>query len=144
MYSETKLTVRYAETDQMGIAHHSNYAVWYELARTDFVRKNGMSYSEMESSGLALPLIGLTCKFILPAHYEDELIVKTKMGKLTPVRMVFEYEVYKDGKLINTGSTEHVVTNSNLKPINLKKENPKIYEFLVGVAEGNTNEKEDI
>ena len=135
MISETKLIVRYAETDQMGIVHHSNYAIWYEAARTDFVKQTGMSYSQMEAAGMELPLIGLASKFMIPAHYEDELIIKTKIGKLTPVRIVFEYEVYRNEKLINTGSTEHVITNSKLKPVNLKKENPKIYEFLVSMSE---------
>ena len=135
MFSESKIIVRYAETDQMGAVHHSNYAVWYEVGRTEFVKSKGMSYSEMEALGMALPLIGLTSKFIMPAHYEDELIVRTRIGKMTPVRIIFEYEVYKGDKLINTGSTEHVVTNSELKPMNLKKEKPEIYEFLYGMLE---------
>ena len=135
MKSETKVTVRYAETDQMGIAHHSNYAVWYELARTEFVRDKGLSYSEMEARGFMLPLLELNSKYILPAHYEDELVIETKVGKLSPVRIVFEYEIYIKEKLINTGSTMHAITNSNLKPVNLKKEDAEIYEFLSNMAE---------
>lgn len=135
MYSDTKISVRYAETDKMGIVHHSVYAVWYEAARTDLVKKSGMKYSDMEKQGLMLPLVELNCKFIMPADYEDELIVRAKIGKLTPARIIFEYEVYKGESLINTGSTMHAITNKELRPINLKKENPKIYEFLEKMRE---------
>lgn len=159
MYSESKVIVRYAETDQMGIAHHSNYPIWYELARTEFIKQNGMTYSDMEKKGFMTPLIELNSKYIMPAHYEDELIIKTKVGKLTPVRAIFEYEIYKRSKstedsaklvtdvehekegsrnkklkLINTGSTMHVFTNSELKPVNLKKENKETYEFFERLA----------
>ena len=130
MYKGSKVIVRYAETDKMGIVHHSVYPIWYELARTEFVKSKGMTYSGMEKEGIKLPLIEMSSKFILPADYEDELIVKVKIEKLTPVRIVFAYEVYKENMLINTGSTMHVITNSELKPINLKKINPKMYEKL--------------
>ena len=135
MYTDTKIIVRYAETDKMGIVHHSVYPIWYEAARTDFISKAGMKYSEMEKQGLMLPLVELNCRFSLPADYEDELIVRTKIGKLSPVRIMFEYEVFKEGTLINTGSTMHALTNKELKPVNMKKAKPEIYDFLEKLME---------
>ena len=73
MISTSKLNVRYAETDQMGIVHHSVYAVWYEVARTDFCKAAGLPYKEMEKAGVLTPLVSLNCKFIKPAFYDDTL-----------------------------------------------------------------------
>ena len=67
MVTESKITVRYAETDKMGIVHHSVYAVWFEVGRTDFIRQAGMPYSVMEQKGIMTPLSSLTCQFYLPA-----------------------------------------------------------------------------
>jgi len=135
MYTESKVVVRYAETDKMGIVHHSVYPIWYELARTEFSREAGFPYSEMEKQGVMNPLVELNCKYIMPADYEDELIVRTSIGKITPARIVFEYEVYKEKLLINTGSTMHAFTGKDLKPINVKKVKPEIYEIFLKAAE---------
>ena len=130
--SESKITVRYAETDNMGIAHHSNYPIWYEVARTDLIKKYGYTYSQMEEMGIMLPLLSLTSEYKKPAVYEDELIVKTYIKELTNTRITFAYEVYKseDNSLINTGTTQHVWTNDKLRPVNLKKYNEEIFNVL--------------
>lgn len=132
MISETKITVRYAETDRMGIVHHSVYPIWYEAARTEAIKKIGITYSEMERNGIMTPLAELNCKYILPAEYEDVLTIKVGISKLTPARIVFEYEVYKTGieKPINTGSTVHAWVGKDLRPINLKRQFPDIFEKL--------------
>ena len=137
MVSETKIIVRYAETDKMGIAHHSVYPIWYEAARTDAIKKIGMSYSEMEKLGIMTPLTELNCKYILPADYEDVLLVQVFISKLTPARVVFEYRIFKerDNTLINTGNTVHAFVGKNLKPLNLKKYFPNIYEKLNNLVE---------
>ncbi|HHV60227.1 MAG TPA: acyl-CoA thioesterase [Clostridiaceae bacterium] len=133
--SETKLIVRYAETDKMGIVHHSNYLVWFEAGRTDFVKKLGMSYSDIESMGIMLPLIELNCKFYGSATYEDEITVITSIKDITYTRIYFNYEILKKGcpKPIVTGETVHVWTNTGLKPVNLKKYKPEIYNLLAGI-----------
>ena len=138
MISETKIIARYAETDKMGIVHHSVYPVWYEVARTEGIKKIGISYSEMEKLGIMTPLSELNCKYIAPADYEDVLIIQVEISKVTPARVVFEYKVYKekDNTLINTGSTMHAFVGKNLKPLNLKKQFPDIFEKisnLVGI-----------
>lgn len=93
--SETHLTVRYAETDMMGIVHHSRYYPWFEVARTDFIKKIGMSYTEMEKMGIMLPLTETAAKYYYGLKYEDEVLVTCKMTRLTVARCEFTYEVYK-------------------------------------------------
>ncbi|MCX7746283.1 MAG: acyl-CoA thioesterase [Clostridia bacterium] len=135
--SETKLTVRYAETDQMGIVHHSNYPIWYEAARTDFIKSIGMPYSKIEEKGALLPLIELKCSYLSSAKYEDELLIKTSVKEFTYTRLTFYYEVYKmnQNELINRGETAHVWTTKELKPVNIKKYMPEIYELLKKINE---------
>jgi acyl-CoA thioester hydrolase len=130
MVSETHLIVRYAETDKMGIVHHSNYAIWFEAGRTDFIKKAGITYSEIEDRGIMLPLIELKCKFKIPALYEDEIIIKSSIKEMTNTRIIFYYEVVRIGDtpvILSTGETMHVWTDKNLKPVNLKKYSPELF-----------------
>ena len=120
--SETNLVVRYAETDQMGIVHHSNYPIWFEAGRTDFIRKMGLPYSEIEKMGVSLPLIELKCVFKGFSKYEDEIIVKTRIKGHNGLRLIFGYEVVKKGndEPITEGETIHVWVDDKFKPVNLK------------------------
>lgn len=130
--SEISLIARYAETDQMGIIHHSNYAVWFEAARTDFLKKAGISYSALEASGFMLPLYEMNCRFKSPAYYEDEILVVTKISLLSRIRMHLSYEVVNaaNRKLLVTGETMHAWTDKTLKPVNAEKALPDIYRKL--------------
>ena len=138
MVTESKITVRYAETDKMGIVHHSVYAVWFEVGRTDFIRQAGMPYSVMEQKGIMTPLSSLTCQFYLPAYYEDELIVKTSVSKITAARIIFCNKIkrQKDQALLATGSTSHgFVSAKTFRPVNGKKALPEIYQALSSAIE---------
>lgn len=142
--STTVFTVRYAETDQMGIVHHSVYPIWFEVGRTEFIKKIGISYSEIEQKGLLLPLIGLDCNYKSFAQYDDEIIVKTFLKEMTPVRMTFGYQVFRNNdfsKVITTGETMHVWTNKNLKPLNLRKYNSQLYSLFESHFEVNSEKK---
>lgn len=132
MTTKTKLTVRYAETDQMAIVHHSNYPVWYEAGRTDFIKAMGMSYTQIEAEGVLFPLLELHCKYIQAAKYEDLVIIETTLTKLSIVKAEFSYKVYResDGVLLNTGRTIHGMVTKELRPINMKKEKPEIYAMM--------------
>lgn len=132
MITKTKLTVRYAETDQMAIVHHSNYPVWYEAGRTDFIKAMGMSYSQIEEEGILFPLLELHCKYIQAAKYEDVVTIETTLTKLSMVKAEFSYKVYResDGVLLNTGSTIHGMVTKELRPVNMKKAKPEIYAML--------------
>jgi acyl-CoA thioester hydrolase len=135
--SVTKITVRYADTDRMGIAHHSNYPVWFEAGRTDFIKRLGYSYSRIEREGAYLPLTDLSCSFKKPAGYEDEIEVHTRLSRLTLVRAVFSYEVYgPSGDLLCTGETRHAWTDTGLKPMNIAKKLPAVYETLLKCLSG--------
>ena len=128
--SETIIIVRYAETDQMGFAHHSCYPIWYEAARTNFIKTIGLTYSEMEQMGIMTPLVDLYCKYIKPAYYEDELHIKVTICDLSIVKIKFGYEIYCNGNLLNTGYTTHAWVGKDKKPINLKKHYPEIYQKI--------------
>lgn len=130
--NETKIKVRYVETDKMNVVHHSNYLIYFEVGRTEFITKCGMSYSEIEERGIMIPLAESNCKYIQGAKYEDELIVKTWIKELTPVKVEFNYSVIreKDQKEIAKGSTLHAFVNSDFKITNLKKKHPDILEKL--------------
>ena len=132
MKSHTSINVRYAETDQMGIVHHSVYAIWFEAARTDWIRQLGMRYSQLEQSGILLPLVDLSCHFIDAAQYEDVLDVTAQISRLTPARIQFSYTVTNTatGRLLCTGSTTHAWVGENFKVISLKKHNPQLYALL--------------
>lgn len=128
--SKTELTVRYAETDQMGIVHHSVYPIWYEAGRTDYIKMFGISYTEMEAAGVMMPLINLTCHYGIPAKYEDVVVVETRATKLSAAKMVLHYEVKRksDGVLLGSGTTEHgFVDSKTFKPINVKKKLPELF-----------------
>ncbi len=131
---ETKITftVRYAETDQMGIVHHANYAVWFEEGRSDFMRKTGISYSSIEEKGVMLPLYELNCRYIAPAKYEDEIVVITTLKNLSRVRVTFSYQVMnkQNNILLATGETMHAWTNTNLQPINAQKVVPEVFSLF--------------
>lgn len=137
MRVKSHIVVRYAETDQMGIAHHSNYPIWYEVARTDLVKQMGMTYSEMEQQGLIMPLMELQSKYISAAYYEDHLIVEAELTKMSGVKLEVEYAVYResDQTLINVGKTVHALVGRDLKPVNVKKAYPEIYQKLISAVE---------
>ncbi|RKD16058.1 thioesterase [Pelobium manganitolerans] len=109
---ETKIRVRYADTDQMGYMYYGNYAAVYEVARTEMLRSLGMTYRSMEEDGVMMPVLELKCKYIKPALYDDEITVKVVISEKPGVRIVFTYELFnQDGVLINLGETTLVFVN---------------------------------
>lgn len=137
MISRTEIIVRYAETDQMGIAHHSNYAIWFEAARTDLIKKMGMSYSQMEKNGVLVPLLELECKYMVAARYEDVLTVEAKVSKVTLVKIEFAYQVFRkeDNILLAKGRSLHGLVDSDLKPVHMRRDKPEIYQMMVNAME---------
>lgn len=128
--SESKLKVRYVETDQMGIVHHSNYYPWFEVGRSDFITETGISYSQMEQEGVLLPLVESYCKYNEGAKYEDDLIIQTFIEELSPVKVIFNYNVIRerDKKLLAKGKTTHAFVNKEFKIVNLKKKHINFWE----------------
>jgi len=117
-WHETHLRVRYAETDQMGIVHHSNYLIWFEAARSELCRDRGFSYKEMEDKDDALMVVAESyCRYKSPAFYEDELIIKTHVAEVRSRAIRFVYEVFRplDQTLLAEGETVHLVTGRDKK-----------------------------
>ena len=103
---DAKVRVNYKDTDQMGIVHHSNYIVYYEMARVEALREWGMPYSDMEKSGIISPILEVGSKYIYPAHFDEVLTVRVIVKEMPMVRLKVSYELYnEDNKLINTGHT---------------------------------------
>ncbi len=117
----SRVRVRYAETDQMGVVYYANYLVWFEIGRTDLLRQNGWSYREMEVDGYSLPVIDAQCAYKASAKYDDEIEVRTSGGMLSPVRVKFSYEVVRaaDRTVLATGSTVHATLDRDGKPCRL-------------------------
>jgi acyl-CoA thioester hydrolase len=131
--STTNLTVRYAETDQMGIVHHSNYYVYFEAAREDFIAGAGISYKDMEDSGIMMPIVETQCKYTEGAKYADRLIVETTIDELSPAKVALQYSVIRelDGKVLSRGKTVQAFVDKNtFRIINLKKKYPEIWSKL--------------
>lgn len=106
IFHEEKIRVRYKETDQMGIVHHSNYIVYYEAARVEALRAWGLPYDEMEKSGIISPILEVGCKYHLPAYFDELLTVRVILEEVPTVRLKVRYEIYNEaGALINTGHT---------------------------------------
>lgn len=104
-FHEIVFRVRYAETDQMGFVHHSNYPVYFEMGRTEMLRTTGLDYKTVEEQGFLLVIAKLTCRFIQPAKYDDELKLRTSIKRITYVRIEHKYELYRGDDLICEGET---------------------------------------
>lgn len=129
-WHETKIRVRYAETDKMGIVHHSNYPIWFEIGRSEYCRARGFSYREMEEKDNALLVVAeLYCRYKASAFYEDDIIIRTKIGEIKSRSIRFIYQIFResDNTIIAEGETLHVVTDSEKKVRTL----PEVYKNLL-------------
>ncbi len=127
----TRIKVRYAETDQMGVVHHASFYPWYEVARTDFLEDVVASYKDIEDMGLLLPVVNSHCEHKKPAKYGDEVTITSTIKELNRVKMVLSYEVYRYDDLIATGYTTHAFVDKTFNVVNVEKAFPMIYERLV-------------
>ena len=106
MEHTTKIRVRYAETDQMGVVHHGNYPLYLEMARIEWLRKLGISYKKMEENGIVLPVVSLSVEYKKPIKYDDVITVKTMLLKMPTARIEFEYEILNDfSQILSTANT---------------------------------------
>ena len=132
--SVSRVRVRYAETDQMGVVYYANYFVWFEVGRTDLLRHSGWTYREMEAEGVALPVIEAHCEYRQPARYDDEIDVRTSGELVTKVRMQFTYELVRvaDGASIASGRTVHAAIDRDGRPCRLP---PRAQELFTSTAD---------
>jgi acyl-CoA thioester hydrolase len=106
--SVTRIRVRYAETDQMGVVHHSVYAVYLEAARVDFLEKAGLPYHQVEARGVYFPVVELGLTFRAPARFGEEVEVRTRLAELSSRALLFRYRVEREGALLAEGFTRHL------------------------------------
>ncbi len=116
--SVSKVRVRYAETDKMGVVYHANYLVWFEVGRTDLLRHHGWTYRDMEADGFGLPVIEAHCCYRRPARYDDDLDIRTTGRLISAVRLRFDYSVVRaaDETLLAEGYTVHASLDPQGRP----------------------------
>lgn len=116
--SESRVRVRYAETDQMGVVYHANYLVWFEVGRVDFIRSMGMDYRTMEQEdGLGIAVVDVSARYKSPARYDDNLIVETRLLAARGAVIKFGYRIVRalDQAVLCEGETVHVVVDRDMK-----------------------------
>ena len=119
---ETRLRVRYAETDQMGIVYHANYLIWMEIGRVEYCRAAGIRYRDMErDDGILLAVVEASCRYISPALYDEEVIVKTWIEDARSRTLRFGYEMLEasTGRRLATGETKHIFCDRDRRPMKL-------------------------
>jgi acyl-CoA thioester hydrolase len=117
--NETRVRVRYAETDQMGVVYHANYLVWMEIGRVELCRAHGVNYREMEQSdGVLLVVAEVHCRYIAPARYDEEIAVRTSVAESNRRLIRFEYQIVNaaTGQLLAEGFTRHVFCGRDMRP----------------------------
>jgi acyl-CoA thioester hydrolase len=149
-WSSHALRVRYQETDQMGVVYHANYLNWFEIGRTEWIRARGMTYEDLEKQGILLPLTDAEMKFRLPAHYDDQITIYTKMIDYSNVRVRFASEIRRNpqqtgsaplitdqslpiepiGELLVSGETKHVWVNRAWRAVRIDKAAPDLYALM--------------
>ena len=133
--NETKLRVRYAETDQMGVVYHSNHLIWFEVGRVEFLRQMGFSYRDMErEDGLFIAVAEAKCRYRAPVFYDEEVVVRTRLKTVRGSVIIFSYELARanTGVLLAEGETTHIVTNSNMKTAALPDKYLNVFRAAVG------------
>jgi acyl-CoA thioester hydrolase len=116
---QTRVRVRYADTDRMGVVYYANYLVWFEIGRTEWLREAGLNYRDMERDGISLPVIEAHCEYRQSAGYDDDLEIQTRASLLTPVRVRFDYQVVRVGDTIASGYTIHAAIGPKGRPCRL-------------------------
>lgn len=129
----SSIVARYAETDRMGVVHHANFLVWMEVGRTDYLAGLGYPYGRIEEGGVLFPLCNVSMRMYHPCHYEDRLLVHTRLARLQSRKVVFEYRVVKGDLLAVSGSTEHICTDKQMK---VRKLPSGLFEALGRAMEG--------
>lgn len=119
---ETEIRVRYQETDNMGVVYYANYFVWFEVARTEYLRSQGVSYRQLEANGLYLMVVSAACQYKYPAKYDDVIRIQTWMPEIKNSSLKFGHKLFVGDKLIATGESVHVFTNKSGKPVRVPEE----------------------
>jgi len=133
--NETRIRVRYAETDQMGIVYHSNHFIWFEVGRVELMRQLGFTYKEMErEDGCFIAVADARCRYKAPVLYDDEVVVRTWLKNVRDKLIHFGYELLRaeSGELLAEGETTHIVADAQMKPRALPEKYMKVFRAAAG------------
>ncbi|MGA3350279.1 MAG: thioesterase family protein [Candidatus Sulfotelmatobacter sp.] len=139
--NETRLRVRYAETDKMGVVYHSNHFVWFEVGRVELLRQLGFSYRDMEDKdGRFIAVVEAKCRYRAPVRYDEEVLIRTTLSNVRDSVIHFAYELIRasDSSLIAEGETTHIVTNENMKVAVLPEKYLKAFRAALGKTQGSS------
>lgn len=117
MQSRTPITVRYAETDMMGVVYHGSYLPWFEVGRTDLMKQYGLPYRQLEAEGFFLPVLEVGARYLKPARYDDTITIVTTLREKPLLRIKLEYEVRRGDELLATGFTLHAFIDRGGRPV---------------------------
>ena len=137
--NETRLRVRYAETDQMGVVYHSNHFIWFEVGRVELLRQLGFSYRDMETDdNRFIAVAEAKCRYRAPARYDEEVVVHTRLLNVRESVVHFGYELRRaqDGSLLAEGETTHIVTDAAMKVAPLPEKYLKAFRAALGKQDG--------
>jgi len=131
------LNVRYYETDQMAIVHHSNYIRWFEEARLDLMTQLGVSYAALEKQRVLIPVVDVSCKYLVSARYGDTVSIFPIVTEYTGVKLCFRYEVRntKDNTLLATGTSCHCFVNEAGRPFSLRRQEPALHKLFLSLLD---------
>lgn len=133
--NETRLRVRYAETDQMGVVYHSNHLIWFEVGRVELMRQMGLAYRDLErEDGLYIAVAEAKCRYRAPVFYDEEVVVRTWLKAVRAKVIIFGYELLRaDSEVVLAeGETVHIVTDSSMKVSSLPKKYLKVFQGAAG------------
>lgn len=134
---ETRLRVRYAETDQMNVVYHSNYVIWFEVGRVEFMRQLGITYRDLEERDqLHLPVVEVRCRYKAPARYDDEITIRTRIARLRSSLIQFHYQVLRaeDGLLLAEGESTHVAVDAKMTKTSFPEKYMNTFRRVAGRA----------
>jgi acyl-CoA thioester hydrolase len=138
--AETRLRVRYVETDQMGVVYHSNFVIWFEVGRVELLRQLGFRYRDMErNDDCHIAVVDVRCRYKAPARYDDEIVIRTELKNVRESLLHFGYEIMRadDGALLAEGETTHIVVNRNFERTILPEKYQQILGLVVGEVRAN-------
>ena len=132
--NETRIRVRYAETDQMGVVYHANHFIWFEVGRVELLRQLGFSYKDMErQDNCFIAVVDARCRYKAPAVYDDEITVRTWLKNIRESVIHFGYELLRqDGTLLAEGETTHIVADAQMQKTTLPEKYMKVFREAVG------------
>jgi acyl-CoA thioester hydrolase len=132
---ESRVRVRYAETDQMGVVYHSNYFIWFEVGRVDLLRQLGFTYREMEGDdGCYIAVVDARCRYKAPARYDDEIVIRTHLKNVRESLVQFGYEAIRssDEMLLAEGETTHIVTDAEMNKRSIPEKYLSVFRQAAG------------